>query len=52
LGLNYLMNKKKLCSNYCSITRMFFWSANDLCGVNRDVIEHLLNVDLVVRPKK
>ena len=24
---------------------IFAWSANDLCGVNRDVIEHLLNVD-------
>jgi hypothetical protein len=24
---------------------VFAWSANDLCGVNRDVIEHSLNVD-------
>jgi hypothetical protein len=23
----------------------FSWSASDLCGVNRDVIEHSLNVD-------
>jgi hypothetical protein len=28
------------------------WSANDLCGVNRDVIEHSLNVDLAFRPRK
>jgi hypothetical protein len=27
-------------------------SANDLCGVNRDVIEHSLNVDPTVRPRK
>jgi hypothetical protein len=32
---------------------MFFaWSGNDLCGVNRDVIEHSLNVDPTVRPRK
>jgi hypothetical protein len=24
---------------------VFAWSANDLCGVNWDVIEHSLNVD-------
>ena len=28
------------------------WSANDLCGVNRDVIEHSLNVDPTIRPRK
>jgi hypothetical protein len=31
---------------------VFAWSANDLCGVNRDVIEHSLNVDPTVRPRK
>jgi hypothetical protein len=31
---------------------VFAWSANDLCGVNRDVIEHFINVDLTVRPRK
>jgi hypothetical protein len=31
---------------------VFAWSANDLCGVNRDVIEHSLNVDLSFRPRK
>jgi ribonuclease HI len=30
----------------------FAWSANDLCGVNRDVIEHNLNVDPTVRSRK
>jgi hypothetical protein len=31
---------------------VFAWSANDLCGVNRDVIEHSLNVDSSFRPRK
>jgi hypothetical protein len=31
---------------------VFTWSANDLCGVNRDVIEHSLNVDPAIRPRK
>jgi hypothetical protein len=31
---------------------VFAWSANDLCGVNRDVIEHSLNVDPSFRPRK
>jgi hypothetical protein len=31
---------------------VFAWSANDLCGVNRDIIEHSLNVDLAFRPRK
>jgi hypothetical protein len=31
---------------------VFAWSANDLCGVNRDVIEHSLNVDPFFRPRK
>jgi hypothetical protein len=26
--------------------------ANDLCGVNRDIIEHSLNVDPTIRPRK
>jgi hypothetical protein len=25
---------------------IFAWSVNDLCGVNRSIIEHSLNVDL------
>jgi hypothetical protein len=28
------------------------WTANDFCGVNRDVIEHSLNVDPSFRPRK
>jgi hypothetical protein len=31
---------------------VFTWIANDLCGVNRDVIEHSLNVDPSFRPRK
>jgi hypothetical protein len=31
---------------------VFAWSANDLCGVNRYVIEHSLNVDPSFRPRK
>jgi hypothetical protein len=31
---------------------VFAWSANDLCGVNRDVIEHSLIVDPTVRSRK
>jgi hypothetical protein len=40
--LNFLFNNKDV----------FAWSANDLCGVNRDVIEHSLNVDPTIRPRK
>jgi hypothetical protein len=31
---------------------VFAWTANDLYGVNRDIIEHSLNVDLSFRPRK
>jgi hypothetical protein len=31
---------------------VFAWSANDLCGVNKEVIEHSLNVDPTIRPRK
>jgi hypothetical protein len=30
----------------------FAWTANDFCGVNRDVIEHSLNMDPSFRPRK
>jgi hypothetical protein len=40
--LKFLFNNKNV----------FAWSANDLCDVNRDVIEHSLNVDLAIRPRK
>jgi hypothetical protein len=40
--LRFLFNNKDI----------FAWSANDLCGVSRDVIEHSLNVDLSIRPRK
>jgi hypothetical protein len=31
---------------------VFAWLANDLCGVNRDVIEHSINVDPAIRPRR
>jgi hypothetical protein len=40
--LRFLFNNKDV----------FTWSANDLCGVNKDVIEHSLNVDPSFRPRK
>jgi hypothetical protein len=40
--LRFLFNNKDV----------FAWTANDLCGVNRDIIEHSLNVDLSFRPRK
>jgi hypothetical protein len=40
--LRFLFNNKDV----------FVWSANDLCGVNRDVIEHSLNVDPSFRSRK
>jgi hypothetical protein len=40
--LRFLFNNKDV----------FSWTANDLCGVNRDVIEHSLNVDPSFRPRK
>jgi hypothetical protein len=40
--LRFLFNNKDV----------FAWSANDLCGVNGDVIQHSLNVDPAFRPKK
>jgi hypothetical protein len=40
--LRFLFNNKDV----------FSWSANDLYGVNRDVIKHSLNVDPSFRPRK
>jgi hypothetical protein len=40
--LRFLFNNKDV----------FAWTANDLCGVNRDIIEHSLNVDPSFRPRK
>jgi hypothetical protein len=39
--LRFLFNNKDV----------FAWITNDLCGVNRDVIEHSLNVDPSFRPR-
>jgi hypothetical protein len=40
--LRFLFNNKDV----------FAWSANDICGVNKDIIEHSLNVDPAFRPRK
>jgi hypothetical protein len=40
--LKFLFNNKDV----------FAWSANDFYGINRDVIEHSLNVDLAIRPRQ
>jgi hypothetical protein len=40
--LRFLFNNKDV----------FAWTANDLCCVNRDIIEHSLNVDSSFRPRK
>jgi hypothetical protein len=40
--LRFLFNNKDV----------FAWSANDLCGVNRDIIEHSLIVEPAFRPRK
>jgi hypothetical protein len=40
--LRFLFNNKDV----------FAWTTNDLCGVNRDVIEHSLNVDTSFRLRK
>jgi hypothetical protein len=40
--LKFLFNNKDV----------FAWSTNDFCGVNRDVIEHSLNVDPAIRPRR
>jgi hypothetical protein len=40
--LKFLFNNKDV----------FSWSTNDLCGVNRDVIEHSLNVDPAIRLRR
>jgi len=31
---------------------VFAWSASDLCGVSRDIIEHRLDTDPKIKPKK
>jgi hypothetical protein len=40
--LRFLFNNKDV----------FAWTANALCGVNRDIIEHSVNVDSSFRPRK
>jgi hypothetical protein len=44
--------EKTLLRFLCNNKDVFAWTTNDLCGVNRDVIEHSLNVDPSFRPRK
>jgi hypothetical protein len=47
------MNRKKTLLRFLFNNKdVFAWTTNDLCGVNRDVIEHSLNVDPSFRPRK
>jgi hypothetical protein len=46
------INQRSLLKFLFNNKNVFAWSANDLCGVNRDVIEYSLNVDLAIRPRK
>jgi hypothetical protein len=47
------VNKKKTLLRFLFNNKdVFAWTTNDLYGVNRDVIEHSLNVDPSFRPRK
>jgi hypothetical protein len=45
-------HEKTLISFLFNNKDVFAWTTNDLCGVNRDVIGHSLNVDPSFRPRK
>jgi hypothetical protein len=49
LSLEQESNLKRLL--FCN-KDVFTWSANDLCGVDRSIIEHTLNVDQRIKPRK
>jgi hypothetical protein len=52
-GSQLLEAQEKIFKKFLFINRdVFAWSANDLCGVNRSIIEHSLNVDSSIRPRK
>jgi hypothetical protein len=52
-GSQLCEEQEKVLSKFLFNNRdVFAWSANDLCGVNGDVIEHSLNVDPTIRPRK
>jgi hypothetical protein len=53
IGSQLSKQQEKALSKFLFNNRdVFAWSANDLCGVNRDVIEHSLNIDPTIRPRK
>jgi hypothetical protein len=52
-GFQLFEKQEKALSKFLFNNRdVFVWSANDLCGVNGDVIEHSLNVDPTIKPRK
>jgi hypothetical protein len=44
--------KKELLEFLCKNKDVFAWSASDLRGVSRDIVEHKLDIDPSIRPKK
>jgi hypothetical protein len=44
--------EKKLLDFLCKNKDVFAWCASDVRGVSRDIIEHGLNMDPLIRPKK
>jgi hypothetical protein len=52
-GSHLSKEQEKALSKFLFSNRdVFALSANDLCGVKRDVIEHSLHVDPTIRPRK
>ena len=47
-----LRKKKSFSSFYAKNQDVFAWSASDLRGVSRDIIEHRLDINPNIKPKK
>jgi hypothetical protein len=53
LGLTSIPKKKKELTQFLNRNKdVFAWSAKDLLGVDRDIIEHALETDERIPPKK
>jgi hypothetical protein len=53
LGLTSIPKKKKELTQFLNRNKdVFAWSAKDLLGVDRDIIEHALETDDRIPPKK
>ncbi|XP_072146539.1 uncharacterized protein [Setaria viridis] len=44
--------EKRLVELLCKNKDVFAWSANDLAGVNRNIIEHKMSIEKAIRPKR